>query len=366
VWQRVWSNDLRSVIESDSTFHSLHLLTHQIEPDGSVISIAIDQEFLSSDSNHSFTAVIRISSGAPDSIWDTLSLLIDSLQSNSELQWDGIEIDYDCAESKLSKYAADLRELRTVLPEDWQLSITALPTWCNSKDLTDLVQAVDYSVLQVHSVDNPRDGLFNSVKAERWIRRYSALTDHPFYTAIPCYGSKVYFNDNGSVAGVESESPRSDILWLPSEEFTVDPLSVDSFLDVIEEEPIPWLQGYLWFRLPTERDWRSWDKESLDAVINREVIESHLTLVLTESNGTVDISVRNEGYGNADIPTVIVNGHTLFSDPLTGYGRRFDSRKTIFYPVSSRKLTFGEELSVGWFRGDSTLTVRIKNEVTDE
>ncbi|KAG0755400.1 hypothetical protein G6F22_020623 [Rhizopus arrhizus] len=77
----------------------------------------------------------------------------------------GVEIDYDCATSKLPAYRDFLAALKSRLGPDSALSITALPTWLNSPELDALLKMADESVLQVHAVLNPTQGLFDAKRA---------------------------------------------------------------------------------------------------------------------------------------------------------------------------------------------------------
>jgi Protein of unknown function (DUF3142) len=70
-----------------------------------------------------------------------------------------VEVDYDCPSRQLLAYATFIRRLKATLPRETSLSITALPTWIGAYGLNDLLTAVDASVLQVHSVQDPRRGL---------------------------------------------------------------------------------------------------------------------------------------------------------------------------------------------------------------
>ncbi len=83
---------------------------------------------------------------------------------NIQAEWNGIQLDYDCPESKLYLYKRNINTLKPYIPDEWQLSIIALPTWCNSRSLISLIKEVDYSVIQVLSVDDPRDGQFGKYK----------------------------------------------------------------------------------------------------------------------------------------------------------------------------------------------------------
>lgn len=92
----------------------------------------------------------------------------------------GIEIDFDAPTAKLVEYQQLLRTLRQNLPAELKLSITALPDWLNSPHLPALLADADISVLQVHTVLSPQQGLFDSKLAKRWSTQYARISPHPF------------------------------------------------------------------------------------------------------------------------------------------------------------------------------------------
>ncbi|MDS7875722.1 MULTISPECIES: DUF3142 domain-containing protein [Klebsiella] len=96
-----------------------------------------------------------------------------------------IEIDYDAPTSRLADYQKLLRALRQELPSDITLSITELPTWISSPLLLPMLAVVDSTVLQLHSVQSPKQGLFDPILAQRWSTQYALISPHPFYLALP-------------------------------------------------------------------------------------------------------------------------------------------------------------------------------------
>ncbi|MDA4569495.1 DUF3142 domain-containing protein, partial [Escherichia coli] len=69
-----------------------------------------------------------------------------------------------------------LTALKNRLEPGTPLSITALPTWLNSPDLDALLKVPDESVLQVHAVLNPTQGLFDAKRAQAWISAFAGRT----------------------------------------------------------------------------------------------------------------------------------------------------------------------------------------------
>jgi hypothetical protein len=88
-------------------------------------------------------------------ITDLARTLVDEAQTNgitvSELQ-----IDFDCAESKLDGYRLWVEAIRQkVAPVP--VCITALPSWLKRSGFKSLIAAADSFVLQVHSLERPRN-----------------------------------------------------------------------------------------------------------------------------------------------------------------------------------------------------------------
>src|SRR5437879_3215229 len=89
------------------------------------------------------------------------ALLVEQASSlNSEgqanqLQAGELQIDFDCAESKLEGYRVWVEALRRKTAPV-PVIITALPSWLKQTSFKPLVTAADGYILQVHSLDRPR------------------------------------------------------------------------------------------------------------------------------------------------------------------------------------------------------------------
>ncbi len=269
IWNRVWSEQVsESIQKSASYISSYRILTFQIDPSGTVIAPNIDGAFLAKSSSP-LIAVIRISDGASDEAWKLMPGLITHLRAPHFPKWKGIEIDFDCPTSKLKHYRTELNKIEKTLPESWSLTITALPSWIGSKELPRLTASVDSVTLQVHSVDNPSQGLFDPVKADRWVEQFSRVTRSPFTIALPCYGSAVYSDDQNAVVGVESESNRSDLWNYSRKVISSDPTQLTTFISLQQIKKVRHCTGFIWFRLPIKSDRRNWSLETLEQVITQ-------------------------------------------------------------------------------------------------
>ena len=157
------------------------------------------------------------------------------------------------------------------------LSITALPTWLDSPALAALLAIPDESVLQVHAVLSPTRGLFDAKRAQDWLDAYAAQTRKPWRVALPAYGSRVAWDDEGRIAAVESEQPA----LMPggrSAELLVTPADMAAFVSRIEDRRPSGLAGIVWFRLPTRVDARAWSLPTWRAVLARQPLRPALSV----------------------------------------------------------------------------------------
>jgi len=215
----------------------------------------------------------------------------------------GLEIDYDCPTSKLATYARFLAELRGKLPRPLALSITALPTWLNSRALESLAPPLDEIVLQVHAVEDPRRGLFDPMRAEGWVREFGRRIGRPFRVALPVYDVRVRWHADGRLASVEGEVPllngaRDGALLGAA------PETVLRFLDTLSTGSPQGLVGIAWFRLPTDADRRAWSLATWRAVIGGALPPRQVraALVPTGRPGLWSVSLSNDGATDAPLP----------------------------------------------------------------
>src|SRR5580698_6226348 len=111
-----------------------------------------------------------------------------------------LQIDYDCAESKLDDYRFWLEAVqRRVAP--LPVTITALPSWLDSPAFARLAATATNYVLQVHSLNRPVDvstpfTLCDPLAAKRAVTRAGEI-GVPFRVALPTYTYIVAFGADG-------------------------------------------------------------------------------------------------------------------------------------------------------------------------
>ncbi len=357
IWQRQWTPALAAAVEQSSDLVAgWRVLAAEADESGRLRPLAIDWEVLR-QSGRPIIPVFRIDGQL--SPWEGDRLLHDlrgmlAAMKDAPVRIVGIEIDHDCATARLPAYAGFLAQLRTGLDPTLRLSITALPTWLASEDLGALLANVDETVLQVHAVENPHAGLFNATRAMAWVESLARRTTRPFRVALPAYGSRVSWRDDGGLLAVESETPvlaggRS------ISELIASPQDVSDFLRRLEREAPAQLAGVTWFRLPTARDRRAWSLATWRAVIRDEPLRAEIAVLRqdTEQMGVTNLVLSNTGDIDAEIPyRVVIPGACKLADGINGYALIHSGSGMALQRVGDRLLHSHQQELIGWVRCD--------------
>jgi hypothetical protein len=324
IWQRQWTPAVAAAVEqSADLIGAWRVLAARSDEHGRLRPVAIDWQVLER-SARPVVVVVRIEGQLAQ--WDEAQLLADVRAVLDEERRDvapvaGIEIDYDCGTARLLAYAHFLTKLRAGLVNGMRLSITALPAWLLSRDLDAVVASADEIVLQVHAVRDPRAGLFDAGLGLQWAKSFARRTTKPFRVALPNYGSRMIWREDGSLLAVESETPRLTG-GASAAELTVTPTEVAALLRGLERDPPATLAGIVWFRLPTAEDKRAWSLDTWRAVISGEDLEAHIETVVRESAtpGMRDIVLLNRGAVDAETPPAITLPRACtIADGVNGY-----------------------------------------------
>lgn len=131
---------------------------------------------------------------------------LDKLACESKrIEVQGIQLDIDSPTSRLPIYAELLKEVRARLGAGLGLSITALPTWFDSKELAQVVEQVDDYVPQ-----------FYEGSAARTVEDKTPLSDldavkkgmvaaerlgKPYFVGVPGYGRALLYDEKGKLLG---------------------------------------------------------------------------------------------------------------------------------------------------------------------
>ncbi|KHK62814.1 DUF3142 domain-containing protein [Pseudomonas frederiksbergensis] len=352
VWQRQWTPAHEGALrESRRDFSSLRVLALQAFPGAGWSRARIDPALLKAD-GRPLVAVVRLDGQLKSLDQDEVIAQIQQMLGDWQalgLAPLGVEIDHDAGNARLPAYRTFLARLRQVLPTTLQLSITALPAWLDSPELPGLLATVDSSVLQVHAVSDPRQGLFDPEQARRWAERWGDVTTRPFYLALPAYGVALLTPENGAPV-VESEVPIDR--GGERRELLADPQQVAGLTAKLRADPPVHLAGIIWFRLPLAGDRRAWSLTTLGAVARGDRLDSRMRLHVEERGGLYDIRLVNQG--NLDSPwpqrLTLAVGACDGVDALAGYTLQQTPGVLTFTRIKEGRLAAGAQRAIGWAR----------------
>jgi hypothetical protein len=353
VWQRQWTPALRDAMASSADLvRDWRVLVAQADRNGAFHTFAPDREALAR-SGRPVVLVVRIDGRLAAFDAAVLSDRIAALRA----AWPaaliaGIEIDYDCPTARLPAYTAFVTSLRSRLGS-LPLSITALPTWLGSRDLDALLAVPDESVLQVHAVQAPQAGLFDPLVANRWIDEFAAHTRKPFRVALPTYGSRVSWNEDGSLLAVESEQSAL-AAGATSSELYAAPNTVMAFVEQLSKDRPRGLAGVVWFRLPTADDTRAWSLATWRGVVRGQL--DTLPLLITLQPGRAadapsDVMLENRGATDAaPPPRVALPASCELADGIDGYRLQRAGASFELIAEGARQIPAHTRRSIGWAR----------------
>ncbi|MFJ2529170.1 DUF3142 domain-containing protein [Pseudomonas helmanticensis] len=352
IWQRQWTPAHEAALrDSRQDFSTLRVLALQAFPNAGWNQARIDAQLLKAD-GRPLIAVIRLDGQLKSLDQDQVTVHILQVLADWQAQGltlSGVEIDHDAGNARLPAYAEFLRHLRSALPTNLPLSITALPAWLGSAQLPELLQTVDSSVLQVHAVSDPRRGLFDPDQALKWAKAWAAITDKPFYLALPAYGVALLPDDGGApVVESEVQLERAG----QRRELLADPLQLSQLGQALREDPPAHLAGLIWFRLPLANDRRAWSLTTLRAVVRGDQLASQLGVTLSELDGLYDIKLDNPGNLDSAWPARITlkTQSCEGADALAGYSLQQSPDLLTFTRLRDGRLPAGGQRAIGWAR----------------
>jgi hypothetical protein len=359
VWQRQWTPAVVAALEAaPPPIRAWRVLTAQADAGGHLRATAVDRDALRK-SGRPVVLVVRIEGQLL--LWDErllrddLRVLVASWQDHS-IPLAGVEIDHDCGTARLAFYARFLTQVRAELPATLLLSITALPAWLGDAALGDVLAAVDEAVLQVHAVGDPRGGLIDPDQALRWTARFSRRTSKPFRVALPTYGSRVMWDDEGAILAVESERPRL-ASGASATELMAAPADMKALRDALADAGLPHLAGVAWFRLPTEADRRAWSPATWRAVVDGTSLASHVAAVAEDDAlpGLRTLRLVNDGDIDAPLPrAVTLPSSCRIADGIGPYRLDRDAAGLTLRRAQAGRLPGHRALAIGWMRCESS------------
>jgi hypothetical protein len=353
VWQRQWTPALREAMSSSTDLvRSWRVLVAQADRNGAFHTFSPDRDALDR-SGRPVVLVVRIDGRLASFDGHVLAGRIAALTAGwPSTRLAGIEIDYDCPTSRLPAYTTFLAALRSRLGA-LPLSITALPTWIGSRDLDALLAVPDESVLQVHAVQAPQAGLFDPVVADRWLDEFATHTRKPFRVALPTYGSRVSWNEDGSLLAVESERAAL-AAGATSAELYAAPDTLMGFVAHLRKDRPRGLVGVVWFRLPTVDDTRAWSLATWRGVVLGQLDTRPLAITLQPgmtADAPFEVMLENATATDAVPPQrVALPSSCDVADGIDGYRlQRIDNALELIAD-GARPLKAQTRRSIGWAR----------------
>lgn len=311
VWQRQWDESVQSAVEGvGEEFQGLVALAAEVSFQGGearIVQVPIEYPSLRQSGARTGLA-IRI--GPYSGPFDTggpwtrrLVALAESMvveASREGCAVSELQLDFDCAESRLDGYATWVRAVREAV-HPVPLTITALPSWLHSRAFSRLASASDGYVLQVHSLERPETiqdeiSICDAGKAAAWIEAAGRI-GLPFRVALPTYGYLMVFDRDGRFKGLiaEGESP----LMSPENAFRraqADPGGIAGLVRALTASRPACMTGLLWYRLPTESDRLNWTRQTLACVMRGDTPVERLEARRVERpDGLVEILLANTG-----------------------------------------------------------------------
>jgi len=282
-----------------------------------------------------------------------------------------LQVDFDCAASKLAGYREWAKALRTaagVVP----LTITVLPSWLKERAFPDLARATDGYVLQVHSLALPAGpdvpmSLCDPTAARRWVDE-AAEIGVPFRVALPTYSYVAAFGKSGTLIAVSAEGPSR--AWDQSVALRVVRSDAAAMARLVQE----WqrgrpslLKGIIWYRLPVEGDHLNWKWQTLATVMAGETPRQELRVeVVHPQPELAEIVLVNAGL--TDIPPRVrvdlawESGELIGADGLRGYALKMVSPTRAQLDPGHHEeqagLAPGERWQIGWMRFKEKAEVR--------
>ena len=358
VWQRQWTPALTNALRSSaSRIASWRVLAAEIGREKRLLRSMPDRAILR-NTNRPVVLVFRIDGRVSEwhanvLLTEIVTVLADWRRSGLEIS--AIEIDHDCATFGLRPYAAFLASARRIIPQSVRLAITALPAWLGAAHLRAVLAEVDEAVFQVHSVVSPQHGLFDLALAREWVRQFATVTPVPFRVALPTYGSRVQWDENGRVLTVESEAPTRTRSSAEAFELEIQPESIATFLEELRSDTPRRLMGIAWFRVPTANDRRAWSQRTWEAVMDGQPLEARLEAraIPGDIDGVFDVVLENRGNRDGDLPTEVAvdaKANCLVADAVADYEFLREGGGIRFRRTHPGKLRADRRRVVGWIR----------------
>lgn len=382
IWQRAWNTGLeQSIAEHAADFAELLALNAEVSwrhNQPRVARVALDYPALLR-SGRSVGLALRIgpypgpfrpNDEQVRRLGDLAASLLNEAAAN-QLRVAELQIDFDCAESKLDGYRVWVETVRR-RAAPVPVTITALPAWLKRPAFRRLLDSADGYVLQVHSLARPRDAsapfsLCDPLEARRAVERAGRL-GKPFRVALPTYGYVVAFDSRGRFTGLSAEGPER--LWPEGtqlREVRAEPEAMAKLVAGWRIDRPQALTGVIWYRLPLAGDTLNWSWRTLAAVMEGQIPCTDLRVDARRPQpGLVEIDLVNAGQADHVLPVRVgfnwSKARLVAADGLQGFewADRGAGEIQFTHSQGSPRLEAGQRLTIGWVRLDREAEVQVQ------
>ncbi len=374
VWQRVWTDDVRTGVDRAATsLDGLALWFAEIEwqqCEPRVIRGDIDWAYAGRVSGP-ISLVLRIGpyagpfaeTGEPADALAALAAELLQRAAASGVQMRELQLDFDCATSKLVGYRLWVNAIRRRITPT-PLVITALPSWLNSAAFQPLATATDGFVLQVHSLERPRGPdlpmtLCDPEAARRAVEQ-AGRVGVPFRVALATYGYFVGFDEQGQFIGLQADGPA--LTWPADTQVRVlraDPAATAELVRGWSADRPATMRGLIWYRLPIDADVLNWRWPTLVAVMAGRVPQGRLEVDARRPEpGLVELDLVNTGDADAALPAEVTaawaSSRLVAGDALAGFELDdtgpAQARFRLGRGMESQWIAAGQRRTLGWLR----------------
>ncbi len=373
VWQRNWTSSVRdSVTNLAPHFSSLVPLATEIvwqKEKPQAIHVALDYDVLRQTKCPiglalrigSFSGPFTAETDQTKFILHEIDLLVRTTAAQ-HLPLTELQIDFDCAESKLAGYEVWVKTIREKFPT-LPLAITALPTWLARPEFVALARTAGGYVLQVHSFARPKDfatpfSLCDPVKAQQAVTAANALKI-PFRVALPTYGYTLAFTPDGKFLGLSAEISKAWPAGTKTKISQASPSELAKLVHAWTAQRPPFLQGIIWYRLPVKGDFMNWSWPTLSSVMQGTAPQAHVEIKATHpEEKLVEIDLENSGNAEIAITNSInvywAKSEIIASDAQNNFDFIDSGKEKVQFRFSQFLppliLKPGDKCVVGWLR----------------
>lgn len=334
VWQRAWTPEVSAAV-SASKFEALHVLAAEFsyKNDKPEITVITPDWRALGDASVKVGAVLRVHASVGKNGWnDALTQEMQRLCADTVSRFKAggvrlteLQLDYDCAESRLTDYARLLGALHTEVP----ICITALPAWLRHDSARKLLGLSPGYVLQVHSLHLPKHGgltgLMDMDETREAVQRAVEI-GVPFRVALPTYSCVVEFEEDGRVREVHGEDLPAG-LALSSRSYAVldsDAYALSALVADWRPHASPLMHAIIWYRLPVSGDRLNWSASLLTKVAAGKTLKrGWVASVRAAKEGHCEIVLQQKGEAPDDLPREVLvswqGGEAEGCDGLRGY-----------------------------------------------